>query len=116
MSAAVTSPNTAAADSSSPSSSSPSPSSITEWKEESVKKEQNQEQQKQEAIKECMHKTKTIQFLGRPTPIILQNDDGPCPLLAISLKLDPNNESVKASIQVGFGHPFSYIAIEVVLS
>ncbi|XP_022737098.1 ubiquitin carboxyl-terminal hydrolase MINDY-2-like isoform X1 [Durio zibethinus] len=42
-----------------------------------------QQQQKQEAIKECMHKTKPIQFLGRTTPIILQNDNGPCPLLAI---------------------------------
>ncbi|KAF7828332.1 ubiquitin carboxyl-terminal hydrolase MINDY-2 [Senna tora] len=30
-----------------------------------------------------MHKTKTIQFLGRTTPIVLQNDNGPCPLLAI---------------------------------
>ncbi|GFS33270.1 FAM63A-like protein [Actinidia rufa] len=29
------------------------------------------------------HKTKAIQFLGRTTPIILQNDNGPCPLLAI---------------------------------
>ncbi|KAK1374774.1 NF-E2 inducible protein-like [Heracleum sosnowskyi] len=29
------------------------------------------------------HKIKTIQFFGRTTPIILQNDNGPCPLLAI---------------------------------
>lgn len=34
-------------------------------------------------VKECVHKTKTIQFLGRTTPIVLQNDNGPCPLLAI---------------------------------
>ncbi|XP_019156237.1 PREDICTED: ubiquitin carboxyl-terminal hydrolase MINDY-1 [Ipomoea nil] len=33
--------------------------------------------------KEMVHKTKVIQFLGRTTPIILQNDNGPCPLLAI---------------------------------
>lgn len=33
--------------------------------------------------KELVHKTKLIQFLGRTTPIILQNDNGPCPLLAI---------------------------------
>ncbi|KAK4801831.1 hypothetical protein SAY86_000034 [Trapa natans] len=33
--------------------------------------------------KECFHKTKIIQFLGRTTPVILQNDNGPCPLLAI---------------------------------
>ncbi|KAJ0775013.1 putative MINDY deubiquitinase [Helianthus annuus] len=34
-------------------------------------------------VKELMHKTKIIQFFGRDTPIILQNDNGPCPLLAI---------------------------------
>lgn len=33
--------------------------------------------------KEMVHKTKVIQFFGRTTPIILQNDNGPCPLLAI---------------------------------
>lgn len=33
---------------------------------------------------ECvLHKTKTIQFFGHSTPIVLQNDNGPCPLLAI---------------------------------
>ncbi|XVF10704.1 hypothetical protein REPUB_Repub07fG0205400 [Reevesia pubescens] len=66
------------------SSSSTLPSSVSESKEETVKEGENQEQQqKQEGIKECMHKTKLIQFLGRTTPIILQNDNGPCPLLAI---------------------------------
>ncbi|XP_017233921.2 uncharacterized protein LOC108207969 [Daucus carota subsp. sativus] len=35
------------------------------------------------ADKELKHKTKTIQFFGHTTPIILQNDNGPCPLLAI---------------------------------
>ncbi|KAI3703516.1 hypothetical protein L1987_73646 [Smallanthus sonchifolius] len=34
-------------------------------------------------VKETMYKTKVIQFFGRDTPIILQNDNGPCPLLAI---------------------------------
>ncbi|XP_020585367.1 uncharacterized protein LOC110028017 [Phalaenopsis equestris] len=29
------------------------------------------------------YKTKVVQFLGRSTPIVLQNDNGPCPLLAI---------------------------------
>ncbi|XP_022759607.1 ubiquitin carboxyl-terminal hydrolase MINDY-2-like isoform X2 [Durio zibethinus] len=57
--------------------------SVCESKEEAVKEGQNQEQQKQEGIKECIHKTKAIEFLGRTTPIILQNDNGPCPLLAI---------------------------------
>ncbi|GMI96216.1 hypothetical protein HRI_003290900 [Hibiscus trionum] len=62
-------------------------SSVVESNEEeeaaAVKETQDQEQQKQEGIRDCMHKTKAIQFLGRTTPIILQNDNGPCPLLAI---------------------------------
>ncbi|KDP25542.1 hypothetical protein JCGZ_20698 [Jatropha curcas] len=51
----------------------------------SLSEEQRQEQNQQVAVKEkeCIHKTKTIQFLGRTTPIVLQNDNGPCPLLAI---------------------------------
>ncbi|XP_072969120.1 uncharacterized protein [Typha angustifolia] len=32
---------------------------------------------------EVVYKTKVVQFLGRSTPIVLQNDNGPCPLLAI---------------------------------
>ena len=32
---------------------------------------------------EAVYKTKIVQFLGRSVPIILQNDNGPCPLLAI---------------------------------
>ncbi|KAG0463206.1 hypothetical protein HPP92_021682 [Vanilla planifolia] len=34
-------------------------------------------------VKEIVYKTKIVQFLGRSTPIILQNENGPCPLLAI---------------------------------
>lgn len=41
------------------------------------------EERTEETTMELSHKTKTIQFLGRTTPIILQNDNGPCPLLAI---------------------------------
>lgn len=41
------------------------------------------EERRDESGKEMLHKTKVIQFLGRTTPIILQNDNGPCPLLAI---------------------------------
>ena len=37
----------------------------------------------QVTVKECVHKTKLVEFLGRTTPIVLQNDNGPCPLLAI---------------------------------
>ncbi|KAJ6714548.1 NF-E2 INDUCIBLE PROTEIN [Salix viminalis] len=51
---------------------------------------QNQDQQQVAAVKEeekeCLHKTKMIQFLGRTTPIVLQNDNGPCPLLAICFR------------------------------
>ncbi|KAK9277291.1 hypothetical protein L1049_006831 [Liquidambar formosana] len=41
------------------------------------------EERREEPAKECVYRTKVIQFLGRTTPIILQNDNGPCPLLAI---------------------------------
>ncbi|XP_026661848.1 uncharacterized protein LOC103710635 isoform X2 [Phoenix dactylifera] len=41
------------------------------------------EDRRKEAEAEVVYKTKVIQFLGRSTPIILQNDNGPCPLLAI---------------------------------
>ncbi|KAJ4953186.1 hypothetical protein NE237_030018 [Protea cynaroides] len=52
---------------------------------EDRRKEAEQEQ-------ECLYKTKVVQFLGRTTPIILQNDNGPCPLLAIcNLLLLRNN-------------------------
>ncbi|KAJ0264813.1 FAM63A-like protein [Hirschfeldia incana] len=51
---------------------------------------------------EVTYKTKSIQFLGRTTPIILQNENGPCPLLAIcnvlllrnNLKLSPDSYEV----------------------
>ncbi|XP_042948829.1 uncharacterized protein LOC122281428 isoform X2 [Carya illinoinensis] len=44
----------------------------------------SEEQQRlEQQVKDCVHKTKLIQFLGRTTPIVLQNDNGPCPLLAI---------------------------------
>jgi len=44
---------------------------------------QQEQQQSSPIIKDFLHKTKIIQFLGRTTPIVLQNDNGPCPLLAI---------------------------------
>jgi hypothetical protein len=37
----------------------------------------------------AVYKTKVVHVMGRSIPIILQNDNGPCPLLAIS-KLCPN--------------------------
>ena len=39
---------------------------------------------------EVMHRTRAVDFLGRRTPIVYQNDNGPCPLLAIcELPFDP---------------------------
>ncbi|KAK4435242.1 Ubiquitin carboxyl-terminal hydrolase MINDY-1 [Sesamum alatum] len=60
------------------------------------------EVKREEREKEMVHRTKVIQFLGRTTPIILQNDNGPCPLLAIcnvlslknSLNLSPDISEV----------------------
>ncbi|PIN02581.1 hypothetical protein CDL12_24904 [Handroanthus impetiginosus] len=49
------------------------------------------ESKREEREKEMVHKTKVIQFLGRTTPIILQNDNGPCPLLAICNVLSLKN-------------------------
>ncbi|XP_071730590.1 uncharacterized protein [Rutidosis leptorrhynchoides] len=50
-------------------------------------------------VKEMMHKTKLIQFFGRTTPIILQNDNGPCPLLAIcNVLLLKNNLSLDSDV------------------
>ncbi|KAK8687497.1 hypothetical protein V6N13_086309 [Hibiscus sabdariffa] len=74
------------------------PSFVCESKEEEAVKER-QQQQKQEVIKECTYKTKAIQFLGRTTPIILQNDNGPCPLLAIcNVLLLSNNLNLSPDI------------------
>ncbi|KAL8114526.1 hypothetical protein AgCh_021405 [Apium graveolens] len=48
---------------------------------------------------ELTHKTKIIQFFGRSTPIILQNDNGPCPLLAIcNVLLLKNNLNLSPDI------------------
>lgn len=55
--------------------------------------QEQQQQPPKEKEKECLYKTKPIQFLGRSTPIVLQNDNGPCPLLAIC-----NNLSLSLSI------------------
>ncbi|CAM8901111.1 unnamed protein product [Rhodiola kirilowii] len=41
------------------------------------------EELRDDPARECVHKTKVIQFLGRTTPIVLQNENGPCPLLSI---------------------------------
>uniref|UniRef100_M4EKV2 MINDY deubiquitinase domain-containing protein n=1 Tax=Brassica campestris TaxID=3711 RepID=M4EKV2_BRACM len=57
---------------------------------------------KEEGEEVTTYKTKSIQFLGRSTPIILQNENGPCPLLAIcnvlllrnNLKLSPDSYEV----------------------
>ncbi|KAH1080365.1 hypothetical protein J1N35_020126 [Gossypium stocksii] len=72
-----------------------SSSSVYESKEEEVK----EKQPTQEVIKDCTYRTKAIQFLGRTTPIILQNDNGPCPLLAIcNVLLLSNNLNLSPDI------------------
>jgi ubiquitin carboxyl-terminal hydrolase MINDY-1/2 len=40
-----------------------------------------------EASGDPVYRTKAVQFLGRATPIVLQNENGPCPLLAICIFL-----------------------------
>ncbi|KAH9557463.1 hypothetical protein CY35_07G085600 [Sphagnum magellanicum] len=46
-----------------------------------------------------VYKTKVVQFLGRQVPIILQNDNGPCPLLAIcNVLLLRNNLNVSTDL------------------
>ncbi|XP_057834807.1 uncharacterized protein LOC131045273 isoform X1 [Cryptomeria japonica] len=42
-----------------------------------------EEERAEEEDVAVVYKTKLVQFLGRSIPIILQNDNGPCPLLAI---------------------------------
>ncbi|KAI3468820.1 hypothetical protein Pfo_025483 [Paulownia fortunei] len=49
------------------------------------------EAKREEREKAMVHRTKVIQFLGRTTPVILQNDNGPCPLLAICNVLSLKN-------------------------
>ncbi|XP_061357852.1 uncharacterized protein LOC133302123 isoform X2 [Gastrolobium bilobum] len=60
-----------------------SSSPMDQQRDQSQDQNPEQELQQLSPVKECIHKTKTIQFLGRTTPIVLQNDNGPCPLLAI---------------------------------
>ncbi|KAL2348094.1 hypothetical protein Fmac_002094 [Flemingia macrophylla] len=68
-------------------------------REEDREEEREQQLQQPQAVKECIHKTKTIQFLGRTTPIVLQNDNGPCPLLAIcNILLLRNNLNLSPDI------------------
>lgn len=66
----------------------------------SIPTSQSEERKPEEPeAKEMVHKTKVIQFLGRTTPIILQNDNGPCPLLAIcNVLLLKNNLSLSPDI------------------
>ncbi|PRQ60320.1 putative translation initiation factor IF2/IF5, ubiquitin interacting, MINDY deubiquitinase [Rosa chinensis] len=47
--------------------------------------------QQPQSVKDCLYKTKLIQFLDRTAPIVLQNDNGPCPLLAICNVLSLRN-------------------------
>ncbi|KAG8374828.1 hypothetical protein BUALT_Bualt10G0036100 [Buddleja alternifolia] len=48
----------------------------------------------EERDKEMLHRTKLIQFLGRTTPIVLQNDNGNVLSLKNSLNLNPDDSEV----------------------
>ncbi|KAH9325846.1 hypothetical protein KI387_006024, partial [Taxus chinensis] len=50
---------------------------------EELEERQEEEEEEEEEEATAVYKTKVVQFLGRSIPIILQNDNGPCPLLAI---------------------------------
>ncbi|CAI0414126.1 unnamed protein product [Linum tenue] len=69
--------------SSPPSSSSPTTNTAATGEDDQQQDRSQQQNQAAAEEKECLHKTKTVQFLGRTTSIVLQNDNGPCPLLAI---------------------------------
>ncbi|VFR02249.1 unnamed protein product [Cuscuta campestris] len=67
--------------------------------EENKNRDESETTQAVKKEKESVHKTKTIQFLGRTAPIILQNDNGPCPLLAIcNVLLLKNNISLSPDV------------------
>ncbi|KAJ0477933.1 putative MINDY deubiquitinase [Helianthus annuus] len=50
------------------------------------------EWEQQQAVQETIYRTKTIEFFGRRTPIIIQSRNGPCPLLAVCNILSLRNE------------------------
>ncbi|XP_019189125.1 PREDICTED: ubiquitin carboxyl-terminal hydrolase MINDY-1-like [Ipomoea nil] len=66
-----------------PSPSSSSPSSSTPAATVEAPDEQRRRDEPAPRGRGMTYKTKVIQFLGRTTPIVLQNTNGPCPLLAI---------------------------------
>ncbi|CAN7092047.1 unnamed protein product [Brassica rapa subsp. narinosa] len=76
--------------------------SPTQTIQEAIQQEDAVNETKEEGEEVTTYKTKSIQFLGRNTPIILQNENGPCPLLAIcnvlllrnNLKLSPDSYEV----------------------
>ncbi|GFP97769.1 protein fam63a [Phtheirospermum japonicum] len=75
------------------------------------------EAKREERTKEMLHRTKLIQFLGRKAPIILQNDNGPCPLLAIcnvlslknSLNLSPDISEVSQEKLLSLNKDTGYV-------
>jgi hypothetical protein len=48
---------------------------------------------------EVMHRTRAVDFLGRRTPIVYQNDNGPCPLLAICELPPPSFDSETSRVR-----------------
>ncbi|OIV94367.1 hypothetical protein TanjilG_25429 [Lupinus angustifolius] len=79
--------------------SSSSPFNMDHHNHDQQQKYEEPQHQQEETVKDFIHKTKTIQFLGRTTPIVLQNDNGPCPLLAIcNILLLRNNLNLSPDI------------------
>ncbi|XP_050228329.1 uncharacterized protein LOC126677647 isoform X2 [Mercurialis annua] len=76
-----------------------SPSSSTLAEAEPTQPATENDKAKEKEDETEFHKTKTIQFLGRTTPVVLQNDNGPCPLLAIcNILLLRNNLNLSPDI------------------
>ncbi|XP_021754071.1 ubiquitin carboxyl-terminal hydrolase MINDY-1-like [Chenopodium quinoa] len=67
-------------------------SSSEEQQQQQPQSQEQQQSSDETASESVLHKTKTINFFGRSTPIILQNDNGPCPLIAICNVLLLRNE------------------------
>ncbi|KAL9177785.1 hypothetical protein ABFS82_01G081400 [Erythranthe guttata] len=58
------------------------------------------EAERDKRVKGVKHSIKFVQYFGRTTPIVLQNDNGPCPLIAIC-----NALSLKNSLGSGLNNP-----------
>lgn len=103
-------------DTAAPPSSSPSEDPQNQNQHHDLQHQLQQEQQQLSPVKDFLHKTKAIQFLGRTTPIVLQNDNGPCPLLAICQCIShPRVSPIHFSLLLLLFNSISYIACQSIL-